>query len=169
MLPVWVLCEATVPDLRACLVDFDDSSEKCIWCAHEKPGSSFSKREVTSKFEARNKKDKLFNDLIDLFEEKGWTWVDSGNTLGKSFLWKLWDVLWYIDTVLANSLIQIPEIFNSFSGYNTSELNKHWKRKVVSMSYDILISHVGLLKECLITSWMQQDRWHALHKRSLMS
>ena len=115
------------------------------------------------------KKDKLFNDLIDLFEEKGWTWVDSGNTLGKSFLWKLWDVLWYIDTVLANSLIPIPEIFNSFSGYNTSELNKHWKRKVVSMSYDILISHVGLLKECLITSWMQQDRWHALHKRSLMS
>lgn len=39
-----------------------------------------------------HKKKSLFNDLLDLFEEKGWTWVDGGNTLDKSFLSKLWDV-----------------------------------------------------------------------------
>ena len=98
---------------------------------------------MPQKIESRNKKDKLFNDLIDLFEEKGCTWVDSGNTLGKSFLLKLRDVLWYIDghhAAFVNRSLPIPELFKSFSGYNTPELSKG---KVDNMSYDILISHVG--------------------------
>lgn len=32
------------------------------------------------------------------------------------------------------------------------------------MSYDVLISHVGTLKESLLTSWMQQPKWHTLRE-----
>lgn len=120
---------------------------------------------LPQRIDSCNKKDELFNDLVDLFEEKGWTWVDGGNTLGKSFLSKLWDVLWYIDghhAAFENCSLPIPEALRQFSGYNTPELSKHRKRKVGNMSYDILISHVGYLKECLLTGWMQQQRWCAL-------
>lgn len=78
-------------------------------------------------------------------------------------------MLWYIDghhAAFANLSLPIPEIFKRFSGYNTPELSKHRKRKVgnMSMSYDVLISHVSYLKECLLTSWMQQQRWSALRQ-----
>ena len=130
--------------------------------------ATLSRRDkLPQKIDSRNKKGSLFNDLVDLFEEKGWTWVDGGNTLGKSFLSKVRDVLWYIDghhAAFANRSLPIPEIFKQFSGYNTPELSKHWKRKVGNMSYDVLISYVGYLKECLLTSWMQQQRWSALRQ-----
>ena len=93
--------------------------------------------------------------------------MDSGNTLGKSFLLKLRDVLWYIDghhTAFENRSFPVPEVFKQFSGYNTPELSKHQKRMVGNMSYDVLISHVGYLKECLLTSWLQQRRWCALRE-----
>ena len=111
------------------------------------------------RIDSRHKKDKLFNDLVDLFEEKGWTWADGCNTLGKSFLLKLQDVLLYIDghhAAFETRSLPIPAVFKQFSGYNTPELSKHRKRKVGNMSYDILISHVSCLKECLLSSWMQQ-------------
>ena len=122
---------------------------------------------MPQRIDSCNKKDKLFNDLIDLFEERGWNWVDSASTLGKAFLLKLRDVLWYINghhAAFENCSLSIPEIFNSFSGYNTPELSKHRKRRVGNMSYDVLISHVGFLKECLLTSWIQQERWRALRE-----
>ena len=122
---------------------------------------------LPQKIDCRNKKDELFNDLVDLFEGNGWTWVDSGNTLGKSFLLKLRDVLWYVDghhAAFENRSFPIPEVFKQFSGYNTPELSKHRKRKVGNMSYDVLISHVSCLKECLLSSWMQQQRWCALRE-----
>ena len=59
----------------------------------------------------RTKKDKLFNDLIDLFEAMGWSWIDSGSKLGKSFLLMLRDLLWYIDAVFESRSFHIPEIF----------------------------------------------------------
>ena len=111
------------------------------------------------------KKNKLFNDLVDLVKEKGWTWVDGGNTLGKPFLLKLRDVLWYIDghhAAFKTRFLPIPAVFKQFSGYNTLEHSKHRKMKVGNMSNDILISHVSYLKECLLVSWMQQQRWCAL-------
>ena len=78
---------------------------------------------------------------------------------------KLQDVLWYIDghhAAFETCSLPIPEVFKQFSAYNTPELSKHRKRRVGNMSYDILISHVGYLKECVLTSWMQQQRWCAL-------
>ena len=125
------------------------------------------KYKLPQKMDCRTKKDKLFNDLIELFEERGWTWVDCGDALGKAFLLKLCDVLWYIDghhEVFANCSLPIPDIFKSFTGYNTPKLSKHRKRKASNMSYDVLVSHVSCLKECILTSWMQQGRWHDLRE-----
>lgn len=90
---------------------------------------------LPQKIDSCNKKDAL---LVDLFEEKGLTWVDGGNTLGKSFLLKLRDVLWYINghhAAFANRSLPIPEIIKPF-----------------------------YLKECLLTSWIQQERWWALRE-----
>lgn len=55
--------------------------------------ASSRRSKLPERLTAHNKKDALFNDLIDLFD---WCWADSGNTLGKSFLLMLRDVL-YID------------------------------------------------------------------------
>ena len=109
----------------------------------------------------------LFSDLIGLFEEKGWSWVDGGSRLGKCFLLKLRDALWYIDghhAAFENCSLPIPEILKSFSGYNNPELSKHRKRKVGNTNYDVSISRVSHLKESLPTSWIQQERWRTLHE-----
>ena len=59
----------------------------------------------------------------------------------------------------------IPEVFKAFDGYNVPERSKHRKRKTGNMSYDLLISHVGTLKESLLASnWIQQQKWHTLRE-----
>ena len=125
-------------------------------------------RRLPDRLDARNKKDKLFNDLINLFEKRKWGWdTGSGNTLGKLFLLKLRDVLWYIDGhhgAFENRSFPIPEVFKAFDGYNVPELSKHQKRKTGNMSYDILISHVDTLKKSLLASWMQQQKWRTLRE-----
>ena len=56
------------------------------------------KSELPSRIDRpRNNKDKMFNDLVDLFEEKQWKWSDGGDTHGSNFISNLRDGLWYID------------------------------------------------------------------------
>ena len=120
---------------------------------------------LPDRIDTRNKKGKLFNDLVSLFEEEKWGWDSGGNTHGKQFLLKLRDVIWYIDGhhgAFENRSLPIPEAFKAFTGYNVPERSKHRKRKAGNMSYDVLISHVGTLKESLLTSWMQQLKWRTL-------
>ena len=144
---VWIICEASVWYSTNGAVDFYNREDKCVWYAYAKPGSSLSMTQVASKVNCRvlNKKDQLFNYLIDLSEERTWNWVNNHNTLGKSFLLNLQDALWYINGYYAafeNRSLLIPEIFNSFPGCNNPELSKHQKRKMDNMSYDALISYV---------------------------
>ena len=47
----------------------------------------------------------LFNDLIDLFEEKKWTWHDGGRKLGKNVISSLCDTLWYIEKNVSTIMI----------------------------------------------------------------
>ena len=88
--------------------------------------ASSQQSKLPERISTHNKKDVIFNDLIGLFEENGWSCADSGNTLGKSFLLMLIDVLWYIDShhsVFERHSFPIPEIFRKFSGYNTPEVS----------------------------------------------
>ena len=113
----------------------------------------------------RNKKDKMFNDIVILFNQKEWKWSDGGDTHGKKFIIDLRDVLWYIDghhSMLEQRSCSIPEPFNKFVGYNTPEKSKHRKRQIGNLSLDALTKHVQALKQSQITSWMQQSRWREL-------
>ena len=91
-----------------------------------------SKSTYTARSFRANNKDKLFNDLVLLFEKKDWKWRDGGDTHGKKFRSNLCDVLRYIDghheTLEARSCA-IPTPFNTFTGYNTPEKSKHRKRQ----------------------------------------
>lgn len=89
----------------------------------------------------RTNKDRLFNDLIALFDEKKWTWHDGGRTLGKNVISSLCDTLWYIDghhSTLEVRSGSIPAPFDRFDGYNVPERSKHRKRKSSNRSSTIL-------------------------------
>ena len=59
-----------------------------------------SKSTLPACLEPRNNEDKLFNDLVLLFEKKDWKWRHGGDTHGKKFISNLCDVLWYIDGLM---------------------------------------------------------------------
>ena len=50
---------------------------------------------LPARLEPRNNKDKLFNDLVLLFEKKDWKWRDGGDTHRKKSISNLCDVLCY--------------------------------------------------------------------------
>ena len=121
------------------------------------------KSELPSRIDRpRNNKDKMFNDLVDLFEEKQWKWSDGGDTHGSNFISNLRDGLWYIDghhSTFETRSCSIPEPFDRFEGYNVPEKSKHRKRRTCNLSFDVLVKHVAVLKESLLSSWMQQSGW----------
>ncbi len=45
----------------------------------------------------RNKKDRLYNDILALFVQNDWKWTDRGSTHGKNFIQNMCDALWYLD------------------------------------------------------------------------
>ena len=68
-----------------------------------------SKRTLPARLKPRNNKDKLFNDLVLLFEKKDWKWRDGGDTHGKKFVSNLCDVLWYIDSLMIYVLLALTD------------------------------------------------------------
>ena len=117
------------------------------------------------KIQERNKKDKLFNDLGSIFENKGWEWSIGGRSHGQKFLMELQQCLWYIDghdKTFASRCHCIPYLFEKFSGYNTPELTKHRKRSHSNLKADILRLHAGNLKNFLLCPWMKTQGWATL-------
>ena len=110
------------------------------------------------KIQERNKKDKLFNDLVSFFESKGWEWSSGGRSHGQKFLTELQQCLWYIDghhETFADRCHHIPSLFEKFSGYNTPELTNHRKRSHSNLKADTLRLHAGNLKNFLLCPWMK--------------
>ena len=78
----------------------------------------------------RTRKDKLFNDILQLVAKQGLKFSPGQLEAGKSFLSTVTSVLWYIDqhqSSLASRGCNVPELFKSFQGYNCPELSKHRK------------------------------------------
>ncbi len=78
----------------------------------------------------RTKKDKLFNDLLRLVEEKELKFSHSQLESGKSYLTSVTSAIWYIDghqSTLSSRGCEIPELFKPFKGYNCPSLAKHRK------------------------------------------
>ncbi len=113
----------------------------------------------------RNKKDRLYNDILALFVQNDWKWTDGGSTHGKNFIQNMCDALWYLDghhDTLKDRSCPIPEPFSRFVGYNVPEKSRHRKRKYCNLNYSTLVTHVSMLQESLLCSWMQQARWCGL-------
>jgi len=95
---------------------------------------------------ASNKKDELFNAILDWFMKDSLCWhpdeVQNGTAINT--IKTLRDVLWYIDghhSTLEERSCFIPSVFKPFVGYNQPERSKHRKRLSTSLSSDILKSH----------------------------
>ena len=83
---------------------------------------------------SKNKKQQLYNDLIEHFESNQMMWyANEVADDGEKFLANMLDLLWYIDghhDVFNRRNKKIPESWSRFSGYNTPEASKHRKRSI---------------------------------------
>ena len=119
---------------------------------------------LPEKITEKNRKDKLYNDLICLLDGKGLKWSDGEVSSGKSFLSTQMSVLWYIDghETLSSRGCSIPDLFRSFQGYNLPEMSKHHKRTHTNLNCDQLASHAAALYDVLLLSWMGTRKWKAI-------
>lgn len=107
----------------------------------------------------KTRKDKMFNDLIELMKKMKLKWR---NPLADCtpFLKQLTNILWYIDgqyDTIEEKSSKIPDVFHSFQGYNCPEASKHRKRTRDNLKREELSSYVLFLQEAIHTSWMQQE------------
>ena len=86
----------------------------------------------------RNRKDKLYNVVIENLKQCGLQWrADEVESSGVNFAKSLTEVLCYIDghhTTFSNRGCHIPPCFANFQEYNVPELSKHRKHASSNMS-----------------------------------
>ena len=127
-----------------------------------KSQQELSNRRLPQRLSERTKKDKLFNDLLNLLETKKWEWAPDGVESGRVFLTTLTNVLWYLDghhDTLSRRGLQVPELFSPYQGYNVPQASKHRKRSAANLSCEKLACHSASLYETLLSSWINTARW----------
>ena len=115
---------------------------------------------------ARNKKDELFNSIVECCSEMGLGWSDP-TQYGKPFIGDLCKSLWLIDghhDVFASRSCHIPSFFLKFVGYNRPERSKHRKRSISNLSRDKLLELAMRLQDHVTSSWIQLPEWETLKK-----
>ncbi len=114
----------------------------------------------------RNKKDQLFNDLIDLFVSHNALFKENEvMKFGKELVACLRDILWCVDgyqAVFSVRAMPVPKLFQRFSDYNLPHLSKLRKRRTANLSSDQLNGFVQDL--CTI---LQQPYWDREHWKEL--
>lgn len=99
--------------------------------------------------EPKNRKEKLYNDIISFLSESQLGWINDPAQYGKPFVTELCNVLWFVDGhhgVLSSRSCPIPSLFTRFNGYNRPELSKHRKRSISNLSrekYRICVQSPG--------------------------
>ena len=142
-----------------------------------------SKPKSPSFIQERNKKDKLYNAIVDCLKQKCLQWrSDEVDTLGVNFVKSLTEVLWYIDghhATFSSRGYHIPSSFATFQGYNVPELSKHRKRTSSNMSATTLHALAEKLFRLLHSNYFMRGGWgtmreecevlaHSLQKYALM-
>lgn len=114
----------------------------------------------------RNKKDELFNDILQLIEKEGLVWkaseVDNGTS--SNAISTLRDALWYIDghhQTLSDRSCQVPSVFAGFTQYNPDR-SKHKKRSTSSLCANTLKSHSQRLFGNLQRPFWSRSGWNVL-------
>lgn len=114
-----------------------------------------------------NSRNCLYNDLIDLFKEKGGGWfAGSQNTRGKLFLERLSSAIWYVDPhikLLKSRSCHMPALFlqlpvyKSNSIYNTFYFKSHHKKE--RLSYQKLLEHCKSIEYSVSEIWASKECW----------
>ena len=114
----------------------------------------------------RNKKDQLYNDLIDLFVSHNALLRENEVVpFGKELVTCLRDVLWYVDgyqAVFAERAIPVPNLFQRFTNYNLPQMSKHRKRRTANISSDQLNGFVQDLCSILQRTYWDRQQWREL-------
>lgn len=118
----------------------------------------------------RNKKDKLYNDVLTMLEEENVVFPgDEVKSGGCVFLRAVVDSLWCLDDhhdALKKQSCPIPELFSSFNGYNTPEVSKHRKRSVSNLSGSTLETLSSSLYHNLQKSFWSCEQLKSLRKNT---
>src|SRR3990170_6411787 len=114
-----------------------------------------------------NHLDMLYNEIILLFQKKNAGWKGgSHNDIGKIFIERLTQTLWYIDPHLHKFKkrgCNLPLLFKELQTYSQ---NQHYnqffntsKHKKVEVTQEKLTSLVNSLDLCLVQPWTSKDQW----------
>ena len=87
----------------------------------------------------RNKKDELYNTLLEFLKKEHLCWTPSevSHGVAASSVRTLTDILWFLDghqPTLRERSCEIPVVFDQFANFNCPELSKHRKRSTTSLS-----------------------------------
>ena len=89
-------------------------------------------RKLPEKKKECNSKDRLYNAIVDLLQEKDVAFSSTEvDHVGVNLVRTLQECLWYIDGRHANfehHSSPIPDVFSRFTGFNVPEKSKHRKR-----------------------------------------
>ena len=123
---------------------------------------------------ACNKKDKLFNDILQLIEKEGLVWWASevDNETASTAVCKLRDALWYIDGhhhTLADRSCHVSQVFEGYVEYNIPERSKHRKRLSLSLCAATLKSHSQNLFGNLQRSFWLRPGWNVLKAEEVLA
>ena len=84
-----------------------------------------------------NRKDQLYNALLDFLVKHDLSWREDQLHDGHIFIKALCDLLWYIDdhhNTFSRQGCAIPKVFKEFQNFNCPETHRHRKRIVANMS-----------------------------------
>ncbi|XP_065883057.1 uncharacterized protein [Dysidea avara] len=115
------------------------------------------------------RKEKLYNDVIDLLEKYNLSWKgrDATNSYGVRLVKVLVECLWYLDgryQIFIKQGYPIPQIFTSFTGYNVPEASKHRKRSLDNMAATTLRDHSTSLLSCLQSTYWKEPMFVSFKK-----
>ena len=111
----------------------------------------------------KNKKDKLYNDLLLLFRSRNMKMkAAEADSIGVKVTRTLCDALWHIDghhEVFSRWSTPLPATFKQFHDYNLPELSKHRKRQRHNLSQEKLHAYASTL----YSDDMEDRKCGALH------
>ncbi len=122
-----------------------------------------SRARTPSLTQERNRKDKLYNAVIENLKSRGLQWrSDEVESIGVNFVKSFTEVLWYIDghhATFSSRGYQIPPCFADLQGFNVPEVSKHRKRAACNMSAATLEALAQKLFRLLQANYFLREGW----------
>ena len=110
----------------------------------------------------KNKKDKLFNDLVTFFQSQSVFIKSNEVDSAQKLITLLCNTLWYKDGhhhVFQERATSIPTVFRQFSNYNNPHLSKHRKRLTSNISSEQLHEFALDITIMLNSNFFDRPEW----------